>query len=181
MPGDFEDPYREGRRAVRSEFEEAYEDERHVRGAILTEPISGLHPHAPAVVSAETPVREVVREMIQGSFGCMLVVEGERLVGIFTERDLLRLVDKETDLSLLTVREVMTRDPETLRPQHGIVLALNRMTEGGYRHIPLVDEEGRPVGVVAMRDIVRFIVSLFPDTVLTVPPDPDAVPEEYGG
>ena len=55
------------------------------------------------------------------------------------------------------------------------------MTEGGYRHIPLVDDENRPVGVVAMRDIVRFIVSLFPDTVLTVPPDPDAVPEEYGG
>lgn len=181
MPGRFENRDREGGGGMRSEFEEAYEDESRLREGILAEPISGLHPHAPAVVAPDTPVRDVVREMIHGSFGCMLVVEDERLVGIFTERDLLRLVHKEADLTLLRVREVMTRDPETLRPQHGIVLALNRMTEGGYRHIPLVDDENRPVGVVAMRDIVRFIVSLFPDTVLTVPPDPDAVPEEYGG
>jgi CBS domain-containing protein len=75
----------------------------------------------------------------------------------------------------------MTPDPETLRPDHGIALALNRMTDGGYRHIPLVDAEGRPVGIVAMRDIVRFIVSMFPDAVLNVPPDPTAVQTEYGG
>ena len=169
----------------RSEFEEAYEeefeDEARVRGAILTEPVSHLGPRAPIVVPPSTPVGDVVHKMAEERVGCILVVENGRLAGIFTERDLLRLVAKEANPTKLRVQDVMTRDPETLRPDHGIPLALNRMTEGGYRHVPLVDEEGRPVGVVAMRDIVRFIVSLFPDTVLTVPPDPHAVPKEYGG
>jgi CBS domain-containing protein len=165
----------------RSEFEEEYADERRVRGAILTEPISGLRPRAPVLASPDTPVGEVVRQMNKGSSGCVLVVESGRLAGIFTERDLLRLVERETNPTLLPVGKVMTRDPETLRPHDGIALALNKMTEGGYRHVPLVDDESRPVGVVSMRDIVRFIVSLFPDAVLTTPPDPHAVPEEYGG
>ncbi len=55
------------------------------------------------------------------------------------------------------------------------------MSEGGYRHIPLVDADGSPEGVVAMRDIVAFIVSLFPDAVLTVPPDPNQIQAKYGG
>ena len=164
-----------------SEFEEAYEDERRIRGAILTEPISRLTPRAPVVVTPEASVAEAIRRMNRERCGCVLVVEADRLVGIFSERDLLRLVQKETDPGGLSVGSMMTRDPETLRLDDGIALALHHMSEGGYRHIPIVDRDGRPVGVVAMRDIVRFIVSLFPDTVLTVPPDPHAVPKEYGG
>jgi CBS domain-containing protein len=133
------------------------------------------------MASPDTPVREAVRRMNDEHCGCLLIVEQDRLVGLFTERDLLRLVAKETDPGPLSVSRVMTRDPETLSPDHGIALALNRMSVGGYRHIPLVDDQDRPVGVVAMRDIVRFIVSLFPDAILTLPPDPNAVPTEYGG
>ena len=166
---------------TRSEFEEAYEDEARVRGAILAQPISRLEPRAPIVISPDTSVGEAIQCMNDGHCGCILIVEGDQLTGLFTERDLLRLVQKESNPRDLPVAKVMTRDPETLRPDHGIAIALNRMTEGGYRHIPLVDEKNHPVGVVAMRDIVRFIVSLFPDTVLTVPPNPDAVPSEYGG
>ncbi len=165
----------------KSEFEEAYEDERRLRGAVLTEPISRLKPREPVVVSPDASVEEAVRLMNGERCGCVLVVEDDRLVGIFSERDLLRLVQKEKAPKELAIKSVMTRDPETLRPDHGIALALHHMSDGGYRHIPLVDGEGRPVGVVAMRDIVRFIVSLFPDAVLTAPPDPHAVPKEYGG
>jgi CBS domain-containing protein len=75
----------------------------------------------------------------------------------------------------------MTEKPETLRRQHGIAQALNQMSEGGFRHVPIVDAAGRPVGIISMPDIVRFIVSLFPDAVLNVPPDPKAIPTQYGG
>ena len=68
-----------------------------------------------------------------------------------------------------------------IRPENKIALALNKMADGGFRHIPLVDGAGHPVGIVAMRDIVGFIVSLFPDAVLTAPPDPAAIQTEYGG
>lgn len=167
---------------VESEFAEAYEeDERAIRGAILSEPISALDPRSPVVVSPRATVGEAVRLMNETHRGCVLVVEGYELIGIFTERDLLCLVEQESDPAKVMVGKVMTRNPEVLRPDHGVALALNKMTVGGFRHIPLVDDQGRPVGIVAMRDIVRFMVSMFPDAVLTVPSDPSAIQSEYGG
>lgn len=165
-----------------SEFEEAYEaDERRIRGAILTEPIRRLEPREPPRLAPEATVLDAIRAMNERRTGCVCVVDGGRLVGIFTERDLLRLAENGVDTAGTPLERVMTREPETLRPEDGIALALNRMSEGGFRHIPLVDGAGWPVGIVAMRDIVRFIVSMFPDAVLNVPPDPGAIPERYGG
>lgn len=166
-----------------SEFDEAYlEDEAEIRGAILTEPISHIAKRKPVEVSPDTPLRDAVRLMNRHHRRCALVVENARLVGILSERDLLRLADGGLPIdSGLQVGQVMTRDPEVLRPDHTIALALNKMSEGGYRHVPLVDSQGRPAGLIAMRDIVAFIVSLFPDRVLTAPPDPTKIPERYGG
>ena len=165
-----------------SEFEDAYEDdERRVRGAILSEPISGLNPPEPILLPPSATLGEAVRAMNHRGTGCVCVVEGERLVGIFTERDLLKLNQEELDPTRVAVGKVMTSDPATLRPEDGIALALNLMSSRGFRHIPLVDSDQRPQGIVAMRDIVRFIVSLFPDSVETVPPDPRKIQEQYGG
>jgi predicted transcriptional regulator len=70
------------------------------------------------------------------------------------------------------VSRLMTPDPETLELDDPIVWALNRMSVGGYRHVPLVDREDRPVGILSVKDIVHYIVALFPNEVLTLPPDP---------
>ncbi len=166
---------------ARSEWEEAYDDERRLRGAVLSEPISGLKPREPIVVSPQASVQEAVQLMNEQHIGCVCVVEDETLVGIFSERDLLRIVRDELDLAKTPIGQVMTAELETLRPENKIALALNKMSDGGFRHIPLVDGAGHPVGIVAMRDIVGFIVSLFPDAVLTAPPDPAAIQTEYGG
>ena len=66
----------------------------------------------------------------------------------------------------------MTPDPEVLTPDAPIVYALNKMSVGGFRHVPLVDELQRPVGIVSVKDIIDYIVDFFPNDVLTVPPDP---------
>ncbi|MCP4005867.1 MAG: CBS domain-containing protein [bacterium] len=167
---------------VRSEFVDAYDDdERLLRGAILREPISALEPRKPVLVPAEMKLREAVTIMTENHTGCVCVVEEGVLVGIFTERDLLRAVQENIDPSNVSVGQVMTGKPETLRPEHGIALALNMMSEGGFRHIPLTDTGGRPVGIVAMRDIVRFICTMFPDVTSAIPPDPSAIQTEYGG
>jgi CBS-domain-containing membrane protein len=82
------------------------------------------------------------------------------------------------------VARFMTPDPETLQLDDPIVWALNRMSVGGYRHVPLVDDEGRPVGILSVKDIVHYIVALFPNEVLTLPPDParaDVWSERDGG
>jgi len=77
----------------------------------------------------------------------------------------------------------MTADPESLQSGDGIAWALNLMCIGGYRHVPLTDDDGRPTGVVSVKDIVEFIVDLFPDEILNLPPDPRKKPgsDDVGG
>ncbi len=165
-----------------SDLLDAYEqDERALRGAILSEPISALEPRPPVLLTPEASVRRAVDLMVKNHTGCVCAVESGRLIGILTERDLLHAAAERVDVEVTALGQLMTRDPETLRMTDGIAVALNQMSEGGFRHVPIVDGAGRPVGIIAMRDIVRFIVSLFPDAVLTVPPDPAAIPTEYGG
>jgi CBS domain-containing protein len=165
-----------------SEFEDAYEDdEQRVRGAILTQPIRGLEPQKPVCVPPNETLREAVEAMNRVKAGCVLVVSGERLVGILTERDILRHVVGKLELAE-PVSSVMTKNPETVGMEHGIAYALHKMHVGGYRHIPVIDAGGRPVGIVSVRDIVGFIVSLFPSAVLNVPPDPElGIPRTEGG
>lgn len=155
-----------------SEFEEAWEDEERLRSSILNGPIRELAPRAPVCVGPHATLSEAVAAMNSVKAGCVLVTDLGRLLGILTERDILRHVVGKLDLDT-AVSEVMTRDPESVRPDDGIAHALHKMHLGGYRHVPVVDEQGTPVGVVSVRDFVRFIVSLFPADVLNIPPDPD--------
>jgi CBS domain-containing protein len=134
----------------------------------LGQPIRVLGPRAPLVTTADASLRTAVQIMRDHRVGCVLVVEGARLIGIITERDLLLKLD-DGDLTR-PVADLMTPDPETLSPEDPIAYALNRMAEGGYRHVPLVDAEGRPTGIVSVRDVVDYLADCFPLTVFTVPP-----------
>jgi CBS domain-containing protein len=156
-----------------SEFDDAYEDREIIRGAILSTPISELTLRDPILVDAETTVAAAVNAMNEHRTGCVLVAQGGRLVGIFTERDVLTKVVFRDHGSALKVESVMTRRPETLEATASIAYALNKMSVGGYRHIPVVERSGRPIGVLSVRDIVDFLVELFPDGVLNLPPSPE--------
>ncbi len=150
------------------------ERERSIRRTLdnrsIHEPLRLLNPRSPLWVAPSATLREAVTIMREHHVGCVLVVDGERLVGILTERDLL-LKTEQADLDQPVAR-LMTPDPETLALDDPIVWALNRMSVGGYRHVPLVDGDGRPVGILSVKDIVHYIVALFPNEVLTLPPDP---------
>ncbi len=160
-----------------SEFEDAYEDNEtsddieKISGAILTEPIRGLELREPIFVHPDTAVGDATIAMNNAHVGCVLVTEGNRLIGIVTERDILKKVVGRLGTDS-PVERIMTPNPETVGMDDGIAYALNKMHVGGYRHIPVLDKQGHPVGVVSMRTIVRFIVSLFPAVVLNVPPEP---------
>jgi CBS domain-containing protein len=86
--------------------------------------------------------------------GSALVLDGERLVGIFTERDVLRAVGSDFDAEHHPVAEFMTKDPKTIGPDEDAAAALESMFAFGFRHLPVVDE-ARVVGVVSMRDVTR--------------------------
>ncbi len=136
----------------------------------IREPLRLLLPRSPLCLAPDATLADAVGLMREHHIGCVLVVEDERLVGILTERDLL-LKPEGADLSR-RVRDLMTPNPEVLHPDDPIVYALHRMSVGGYRHVPLVDDRGRPVGMLSVKDIVHYVVSFFVSDVLTLPPDP---------
>src|SRR3954469_5356745 len=103
-----------------SEFDESYDDdEKRVRGAILTDPIRELPPKTAVSVPHDTTVADAVALMQSRSFGALLITDGGRLCGIFTERDVLqKITGRGVDLKTTRVADVMTKNPATLGPDH---------------------------------------------------------------
>jgi CBS domain-containing protein len=119
--------------------------------------------------------------MQRKKLGCVAVTENEKLVGIFTERDVLMKIAGIKDPATLKVKDVMTPNPESFQPDDSIAFILNAMHVGGYRHVPVVDEQGRPLAVASVRDIVGFILDHFAEDVLNLPPEPIRKTEQREG
>jgi CBS domain-containing protein len=102
------------------------------------------------------PLTEVAKRMVAKDVGAVLVTGDERLVGILTERDVLRAVARGIDEST-TVADWMTRDPETLDPDESTEHAAVLMIHGGFRHLP-VTEGDDVVGMLSIRDLMRVVL-----------------------
>ena len=93
---------------------------------------------------------------------CVLVTRGDELAGIFTSRDFLnRVAAVRGDPQQLTLAEVMTKSPRTLRPHNDVVFAINWMSLEGFRNVPIVDDEGRALGVLTVWDVMRHLGDFF--------------------
>lgn len=93
---------------------------------------------------------------------CVLVVDGTDLVGIFTSRDFLnRVAALRADPQTLTLAEVMTPQPRTLRPRDGVAFAINWMAIEGFRNVPIVDDRGQLLGVLTVWDVMRHLDDMF--------------------
>lgn len=102
--------------------------------------------------AASMSVREACMRMAEHRVGAILILERGQLIGIFTERDALaRVLARRLDPDQTPVADVMTRDPHTVVPEKPLAHALMMMHEGGYRHVPVV-ENGKPLGMVSARD-----------------------------
>ena len=106
----------------------------------------------PLTANAELSVAEAARLMKERRVGAVLVVREGRLAGIFTERDaVFRVIAEGRDPARTAIADVMTPNPRTIAPDRPFGHALHLMYEGGFRHVPVV-EDGRPLGVVSARD-----------------------------
>jgi CBS domain-containing protein len=106
----------------------------------------------PAIAEKSVTVLEAAVLMKRQGKGALLVVEGSRLAGIFTERDaLFRVIAAGRDPATTTLADVMTPQPQTMHPDEPFVKALRIMHKRGFRHLPVV-EHGRPLGIVSARD-----------------------------
>ena len=107
-------------------------------------------------VEAGAPITDAVRSMDNRRVGAVLVLEGERLVGVFTERDVLRAVAHGL-VPEATVGEWMTHGPETIDPDETAEHAAVLMIHGGVRHLPVV-AEGKVIGILSIRDLMRSVL-----------------------
>jgi CBS domain-containing protein len=135
----------------------------------------------PLCVDPQATVREVLERLRQQRTGSVLVCRDGALVGIFTERDALRLmarmVHPETTERArgeldAPIENLMVAFPVTLKADDTIGSAVLRMSSGGYRRMPIVNGGGRPVGVLQVSGIVHYLVQHFPKMVYNLPPVP---------
>lgn len=140
------------------------------------ESVSRLQPTPPHWVNPRQSILEAVQLMRSHRVGCILICDEGRVVGIFTERDLLRRVLACGGSLAEPIGSCMTPDPVVVRLKDPIGVAVHRMEEGGYRHLPVVDEAGRPLGILSVKRIVHYLVEHFPATVHNQPPDPQSYP-----
>ena len=144
--------------------------------SILRQPLSVLPQRSPLCFARDQFVSEAMHAMQKEHRGCVLVTEtgreGGTLAGIFTERDVLyRIIDRGRNPATLPLGEVMTRSPDALLSSATIAFVLNRMAVGGFRHVPVVDEDDRPVALISVRDVVEFLVEQFPREIMNLPPE----------
>jgi len=135
-----------------------------VEEGLIRDRVHSLNPKSPLAVDPTTPIRDVLKKMVEKGIGCVIVAEGGqtgqvgKVVGIFSERDALRRIGTRiSELSSRPVSDFMTRGPQTLDGSAKIAFAVQRMDLGGYRHLPIVGESGQVVGIISVRDILRYL------------------------
>jgi len=148
---------------------------------LKVESVSRLQPSPALHMRPDQTVGDAITLMRQHHVGCVLVCEERKLVGIFTERDLMLRVLAVGKPLTMTVAEVMTPNPVVVQTKQAIGVAIHQMEEGGYRHLPVVDETGQTVGILSVKRIIRYLVEHFPGAVYNLPPDPGAVQQEREG
>jgi CBS domain-containing protein len=160
-----------------SEFEEEHSESltsefRQLEGALLSDTVKLLAPSQPICLTAQATVHEALAQMVARRRAAVVIVDAEgRLTGIFTERDVLtRVVGQGRDPRRTLLAEVMTPEPEALSPNDRICYVINRMNNAGYRTVPLVDADRRPIGIVTVNDVVKWLAEIFPEAVLNLRP-----------
>ena len=124
--------------------------------SVMEDNLSQLEQEFLEVAPAATAL-DVIRKMKAAHVGCALVLDGGRLVGIFTERDVLnKLVGKDAAAESTAVRDLMSVNPETLQESDSVATALNKMSMGRYRHIPIQKSDGS-YAVTSIKHVLKYI------------------------
>ena len=124
-------------------------------------------------VAPETSLGETIATMQRQRNGCALVVVESSLMGIFTERDLIRKVAGCSQVGLdRPIRDFMTPEVAVLSPDNSLMEAVLLMNQGGYRHIPLVDSADRVCDCLSVINIVDYLLECYPQEVFSLPPRP---------
>lgn len=141
--------------------------------SLQTDLVKHLRPKSPLSVALDSTVRDAISLMQQNKVGCVLICDPTgRAVGIFTERDVLRRVIGEHVAQDSPIKEVMSKNLASVKEADPITDAFKLLHTRGLRHLPVVDESGRPTGVVSVKRIMEYLVEHFPQEIYNLPPNP---------
>ena len=160
------------------EIDEMYENKgkagiKSGKGISPKDPLKSLTQEKFIVLNEQATLQEAISSIQKHPIGCVLLENNQYISGIFTERDIVqKIVGKRHNLDEKCIADYMTRNPDVLHLQDPIAFALNKMISGGYRHIPIVDKENKPIGVITMQDIINSLGDYFFDDIVNLPPTP---------
>lgn len=145
-----------------------------------TETVDQAHLSEAVCVESSATVRDVVRFLQEKATGAAIICEKQKPVGMFTERDFLKLLSTGGDLDQ-PITQVMVKNPQTLTKSDSIGKAIEAMSSGSFRRMPIVDKEGKVTGMLKVAGILNYLVEHFPKVVYTLPPDPHYKPNDREG
>ena len=148
------------------------EHEHGMREAVrIQDPISSMQLMEPLIIDLGTSLRHVLDTMQDSKRNCILTLNNEKLGGILTERDIfLKVTGKGYDLDLTVIDEFITSNPESVTPEDPLAYALNKMHIGGFRNVPVVNDELYPIGIISITDIISTIADYFHSEIINLPP-----------
>lgn len=131
------------------------------QNALMTAPVSELVTGEDLLVAdVQDSIKKIIEIFRKKSKNCVLVYQKKKLVGIISNRDLLRRVAGiHEDFSKLKAQDVMTQNPEAVSLKDPISFVVNKMAMGGFRHIPVLEADGTPLAIVNIHDVMHYLSS----------------------
>lgn len=154
--------------------------------SLSTETVMAAYPEKPLIVAPNATVGEVLQLMRAQKTGSVIICDSGSLAGIFTDRDALRWMAGISEGTATVgenepISKLMTLDPKSLHAETTVGEAIQQMSVGRYRHVPIVDDKNCPSGVATVYGIVHYLVDHFPQTIYTLYPQPGQVSAEREG
>lgn len=143
-----------------------------LRESLSRDAIKTLRMFEPITVGVDRSVGDAIELMQKHRSGYIIIMDQDQPVGIFTERDILtKVLPESIDLKTL-VSKIMTRSPKTIKEGSSVSDVIHTMYDGGFRHLPVVNNSGKLCGVISVKRIVEYLVEHFPEAVFNLPPEP---------
>ena len=136
-----------------------------------SETVDRCDPVEPLCLTPSDTVGDAFRQMKDHNRGAVLVCDQQVVIGIFTERDALKLMAAGASFDI-PLQQSMTANPVVLRARDTVGKAITLMAQGGYRRLPIVDDLGRPTGILTVQGIMHYLVEHFPAAIYNLPPVP---------
>ena len=144
-----------------------------VKAIKLTDNIFSIGIKKAVLINEDASIGAVIKSMQTAHSSCVIIIKNNKISGIFTERDIVtKIVAKNVDYKNEKICDYMTNNPEILQSDDSIAFALNKMVDGGFRHVPIVHSKSKDIFVISMQDIINSIGDYYFADILNLPPKP---------